>query len=608
MRKILIVLIILIFTLSACKKNENSAEVVEKYLYEALETENENLKEENEGLKNQIISLDQQLIEVTEVLEKANADSDSDEVSGENPDDSENTLLLAGDKATISEDGKTITVNNARELVYHMRPGKTYLLEPGGNYDLTGIDSTLNPNYYNYGFMNLKDVVIEGKGDDQVDFMTASTYDDVFRMENSANVTLRNLNLGHNPVVEWSYCAGGVFYFHNSQEITIENCTMYGSGTVGIIADNVIGLYVSDSRIYDCSRNIVELSNLESVIMSGCVFENSSAENLEITNSTDITFKDSKFTGLISNYPNITVDGFYILDFEGDGSEYTIEGKSSKGVRLENLSIKGFEITRELEDIYDGISIELYSGSNELSGEPYTDCTIRYSTSLDEALYLDHLDKAKAIISEYYEHDYFSVYVNLDIIEDDSSNNMGVRTYWDGRVSLSNNYSDLNKVLGNSVNYMDQDSAIAALVTALPKAINVRDISAVEATWAMESLTLYDTIIYEGEVYYQYGLEAIDMYYWRGFTVNARDGAVYTWFDGTEFGEMMNVSDNDLQAVFSYLEVNNETLPDDGKVIAIGIKSDIVLLSNNYQGLETFILEGSPDNRRAEYYYEFLGD
>lgn len=577
-------LIIGILLTTSCKKEEDlSADTKDQ-----LQLENEALKDEVKALTDQVDALRKQLaiLQPDQVVEEG--------ASGP---------VLAGDRAVISEDKKTITVHNARELVFHMQDNVTFLLEEG-DYDLSMINDSLNPDYFYYGFKNLKNVVFEGVGSKQVDFMTQEVYYDVLTLNNSNNVTFRNLNLGHNPIVTYSYCSGAVFSFTNSRAITIENCTMFGSGTVGIIANNVVDMKVLESRIYDCSRNIVEFDNVENILFDDCSFENKSDENFQMNNIVNVEVKNSALSGKLSNYPNFIVGDQPLLDLDAQGEKLTLSKEVYGELILDNITLSGYEISSLLEGIYPGITVELYTGISELSGEPYTDCTLVYAKQPDESLYLSHIEQAKKIIAENYEVPSYNIYVNLSF---EDSESWGVSSYWDGRVSLSTNYTNLNAVLGNDILYLTKEEATAMLIEKLPKQ-RIIGSKEVRDYWQEGTLVLADTIIYEGQVYYTYYTDEQDFYFWRDVSINAATGAVYVWFDGTSFTKVRETNEQEIGAILDFYRSEGIDPSDGDTYIAIGVGSDQVILMNNFGGYDALTVTETGGMYTASYYSEYYGD
>ena len=201
-------------------------------------------------------------------------DSTSDTIPPPNdtPDEKNEAEPSYDDEKSTPKPLRVITVNNAQELVSQIASNTHIKLMPG-SYDFNSFDEKFYTFYYNYrGLRNLENVVIEGIGEEQIDFLTGSAYSDVLHISNSKKITLKNLNLGHKPPVKSGYCEGGVISLSECDGITIDNCTMFGCGTIGIYAYNVSNLVCTNSTIKDCTEDLVYLVTAEGVLFQDCTF------------------------------------------------------------------------------------------------------------------------------------------------------------------------------------------------------------------------------------------------------------------------------------------------------------------------------------------------
>ena len=95
--------------------------------------------------------------------------------------------------------------------------------------------------------------------------------------ENCANIYVTHITVGHTQ--EPSQCAGGVLHFINSQDILVEDCDLYGCGTLGVDADNSLNIQVINNLIHDCSYGGVEFSNCQNVRVDGNTFRDLGMED-----------------------------------------------------------------------------------------------------------------------------------------------------------------------------------------------------------------------------------------------------------------------------------------------------------------------------------------
>ena len=90
-------------------------------------------------------------------------------------------------------------------------------------------------------------------------------YADVLTFENCANIYVTHITAGHTQ--EPSQCAGGVLHFISSQDILVEDCDLYGCGTLGVDADNSLNIQVINNLIHDCSPVGIAATDCRNVTM-----------------------------------------------------------------------------------------------------------------------------------------------------------------------------------------------------------------------------------------------------------------------------------------------------------------------------------------------------
>ena len=93
-------------------------------------------------------------------------------------------------------------------------------------------------------------------------------YEDVLKFKACSNISLSGFTAGHTE--EPGACSGGVLYFDECSNISIDACRLYGCGIIGIRTSNSSGLTVSNTEIYDCSSSAVQLDSTNGVSFTGC--------------------------------------------------------------------------------------------------------------------------------------------------------------------------------------------------------------------------------------------------------------------------------------------------------------------------------------------------
>ncbi len=504
------------------------------------------------------------------------------------------------DSAIISEDGKTITVHNAKELINHMAPDRHFILMPGGDYDLYSLDPSINPQYFEYGLKNLRNVTIEGFGSQQVNFFTVYGGDDVLTISNCENIILKNLNLGHDPLPVYAYCSGAVLVIQDSTDIQIDQCTMFGCGTVGIVAKNATELTCSNSVIRNCTVNVMELSNTKA-LFENCSFINNTDEAIRLYGQQDVIIRNCRLEGILSGYPPILLEDVSLIDKPNDGEEYMIRSQQYRGIRLEDILVVGQSIIHELEAIHKNVTAAINTGVDAMTDRTTISCTLTYKEPLDDAEYLPQIEAARKVISKNSKKDDI-IYVLLSWPGISNS----IRTTYYGSVWLWDSYKDIGRVMGDRRQYMTLDEATTLLKEWMPPLRRLDDMTVVEE--ALDFL-LYNTVITDHEAYYVIqifsvgdGSEFVDT-----FNVNAATGAVSTWFDGDEYAEVEWASQGQTLAVISYLKEHSYRIPEDGTFRSFMVNKDYMLFATDFAEL-TFKLSEADGFISVEPYHEWDGD
>lgn len=153
---------------------------------------------------------------------------------------------------------------------------------------------------------NLSNFTIRGSGQERTDTAISAVprYADVLTFENCANIYVANITVGHTQ--EPGYCAGGVLHYINSQSILVENCDLYGCGTMGVNGDNSQDVQVYGCYIHDCSISGVEFSYCRNVRVDSTEFANLGED--------DETYHAPIFR--IYDSENITRDGVEAVPFQ----------------------------------------------------------------------------------------------------------------------------------------------------------------------------------------------------------------------------------------------------------------------------------------------------
>lgn len=175
-----------------------------------------------------------------------------------------------------------VTVANADEFLSAIAPNTEIILH-ADLIDLSeaaGYGKTKGEYYYwDEGFdgpelriTNVSNLTIRGSGEDHSANVISAVprYANVLTFENCSNIHTVGFTAGHTK--EPGYCIGGVLCFRNCQEILVEDCGLFGCGTLGVMGESSKEMQIVNNDIYECSVGGVEFSNCDQVNVDGNTF------------------------------------------------------------------------------------------------------------------------------------------------------------------------------------------------------------------------------------------------------------------------------------------------------------------------------------------------
>lgn len=270
------------------------------------------------------------------------------------------TLIMLSAFALASLNAQIkVEVNNALDLMNAIQSDAIIELAPG-EYNISRIMEEINnPNISlvdNYdGFepniYEISNLTIKGGG--KATILLEPRYAWVMYFINCTNLKFEGITFGH---TESGYCMGGVLGFDSCYTVEISDCSLYGSGTVGIMANMCTNVLVKNSEIHDCSYGLAYIYNCFNVNFQGTTFRNTGEFNLvEITQSEEVSFTKCKFYDNFTNeyMPHLfCVDEVFLYSDEENAelkkSDLTITKCTFKNNKIssfinndKNLTIKG---------------------------------------------------------------------------------------------------------------------------------------------------------------------------------------------------------------------------------------------------------------------------
>lgn len=312
-------------------------------------------------------------------------------------------FLFIGSYASIAGAAsiRTVSVSNVGELLRAIGPDRVIKLKPG-TYTLPTEDLSDNPylaweevfDGYELVIKNLSGLTIEGQGE-RTKILAEPRYAFVFRFENVSQVSIKNVVAGH---TEEGYCAGGVFSFFQSKNISIQDSILFGCGTEGLRLEKVSDLQFTNSVIKECTYGIMTVINSERIFFKKATFfDNREFDLITIERGVDIHFDDCDIRDNIANpsdFPGyslflvtdstVTVKNTRIRNNQADYfncGDHPITVKDSTFTKNEWRKGEFFDLPayeREMEERYQGDNDPILSRLNSLNLQ-YSDLSSRYN-------------------------------------------------------------------------------------------------------------------------------------------------------------------------------------------------------------------------------------
>ena len=265
--------------------------------------------------------------------------------------------LYTPDTTETAQARLVIHVSTVDELIAAIGPNTEIVLE-GELYDFstaTGYGTSSGAYYYWEDVHDGPGLVIQDvdnlvirSNDGNVKGHTIAAiprYADVLAFKACSNVTLSGFTAGHTR--EPGACAGGVIEFRDCDNMTVDNCGLYGCGILGVYAEYSSGIHVKNSEIYECSLGGIEMRDTDNITIEGNTFR-------------DLGGEETNFIGC----SNITLDG-NLLSPDQPNTFYGTENGATPADE-EDLVNLGHAVTAFAEALFNGDteSMRLYMSSS----------------------------------------------------------------------------------------------------------------------------------------------------------------------------------------------------------------------------------------------------
>ena len=179
----------------------------------------------------------------------------------------------------ITEAQNTVTVTTADEFLAAVAPNTEIIVDAELiDWSTAAGYGTANGEYYRWEdpfdgpeliITGVSNLTIRGAGEDHTANVLSAVprYAYVVMFENCSNIYVKGLTVGHTE--EPGSCRGGVLGFRNSQDILVEDCGLYGCGTIGVMGESSKNMQIVNNDIYECSVAGVEFTNCDDVNVDG---------------------------------------------------------------------------------------------------------------------------------------------------------------------------------------------------------------------------------------------------------------------------------------------------------------------------------------------------
>ena len=209
---------------------------------------------------------------------------------------------------TVSDGPKTtVTVTNADEFLAAIAPNTEIVIDAELIDFSTAKDYGGGPKQYyrwedNYdgpalviaGADNLTIRSKDGKTKNHT-ISAVPRYANVLTFINCDNLVLSGFTAGHTK--EPGVCVGGVLRFQNCTMISVDNCGLFGCGTLGVDAEACTSITLRSSEIYECSNGGVQMLDTTGITIEKCTFRDLGGNNLMLSGCSDVTVDGEPING-----------------------------------------------------------------------------------------------------------------------------------------------------------------------------------------------------------------------------------------------------------------------------------------------------------------------
>ena len=188
----------------------------------------------------------------------------------------------------------TLEVSTVAQLIDAVGPNRRIRLAPG-DYNLSKVKEvshgfmSIEPEFDGPQiiFQHLKNTEFYCDGQEPAHLYVEPRYTYPLYLSDCEGIRLRNLRFGHLP--EPGECIGGVAKIVRSKTIDLNECDLYGCGTVGLDLEGAENVVVSNSLIRDCNQAFASFESCRDVVLHNCVLRNNAVNSgFTVANSDNV--------------------------------------------------------------------------------------------------------------------------------------------------------------------------------------------------------------------------------------------------------------------------------------------------------------------------------
>lgn len=257
-------------------------------------------------------------------------------------------LPLIAKNKLLSKKPREIHVSSEEEFVNAIAPNTIIYVDAVEEGMLwIGTDEEYHTDYVNYEYSfdgmelvirNVDNLSIIGNPVQRTFLVTDCAYSNVLRFESCSSISLKNLSCGHHTE---GYCTGGVLYFGKCQNISIENCDLWGCGIEGITAYDCQNISCENSIIRDCSYSILTMSHSQGISFKNCAMhDNREYEQINFYSCKNVSFESC---AIYSNDTSGCWDEKYLINV--DNTKVSFDNCAIFNNKVTNLTNSSKSVT-----------------------------------------------------------------------------------------------------------------------------------------------------------------------------------------------------------------------------------------------------------------------